>query len=270
MIEYRGVVALVPTAALSAPFWSGGGGRPAAQELDRLAPRERKAWDALRGTKRRGEWLAARIAAKWLYLSYVRGRRAADDARSFRLTVVGPGHLRRFGVEECRGLEVLSARWPEPGPPELHVEDSTRQDLTVSLSHSGGWAACALCAGGAVGIDVERVESRRPEFEEIAFGEEERAWAAARSVRRGEPVSVLFTWLWSLKEAALKAGCGGSADPAAISVSPPQVPHELYASARAPAQSFSPRPVTIGGRAAEWVSVALDRCITTVVRFEDS
>lgn len=270
MIEYRGVVALMPAAALSAPAWSEGGGRPAAQDLNRLAPREREAWATLRGTRRKGEWLAARLAAKWLYLFYVRGRRVADDARSLRLAIVGPGHLRRFGPDECRALEVLSARWPEPGPPALRVEDLPGHDLKVSLSHAGGWAACALCAGAPVGIDVERVESRRPEFEEVAFSEEERTWVAARSMRHGEPAPALFTWLWSLKEAALKAGCGKSADPAAISVSPPQAPHELYAPPRGPAQSFSPRPVTIGGRPAEWVSISLDGCITTVVRFTDA
>src|SRR5215210_5118246 len=135
MIEYRGVVALMPAASLCAPIWSEGGDRPAAQDLDRLAPREREAWDALRGERRRGEWLAARLAAKWLYLFHVRGRREGGDASSFRIAVVGPGHVRRFGPDEYRALEVLSARWPEPGPPGLRVEGLPGHDLKVSLSH---------------------------------------------------------------------------------------------------------------------------------------
>ena len=77
---------------------------------------------------------------------------------------------------------------------------------SVSLSHSGGWVACAVADAAAVGIDIE-VHNLRRNFTGIAaaaFGPEEQ-WRIA-----GEGPSAFYR-IWTLKEAMAKASGVGIA-----------------------------------------------------------
>ena len=70
----------------------------------------------------------------------------------------------------------------------------------ISLSHSGGWIACAVTSAAAVGIDIE-VHSPRRNFTKIAaaaFGPKEQQRVAGE----GEAG---FYRIWTLKEAMAKA-----------------------------------------------------------------
>jgi phosphopantetheinyl transferase (holo-ACP synthase) len=70
----------------------------------------------------------------------------------------------------------------------------------VSMSHSGGWVACAVTFAGDVGIDIERMRCDRnlSGIAARAFGPLERAEVAAEGCRR-------FYAIWTLREAMAKA-----------------------------------------------------------------
>ncbi|MGK5546377.1 4'-phosphopantetheinyl transferase family protein [Streptomyces sp. URMC 127] len=76
--------------------------------------------------------------------------------------------------------------------------------LHVSYSHSGGAVVLAVCAGGPVGVDVERVVAR-PHLRELAevclAPSESASWRTAEPGREAEE----FARLWTRKEAVLKA-----------------------------------------------------------------
>lgn len=97
-------------------------------------------------------------------------------------------------------LSVLAA--PD-GAPEAWRDDA-RLEVAVSLSHRAGLAvAVAGPPGCPLGIDLELVEPRRPEFLADWFGDDERAavTAAAAGAARDRAVATV----WTLKEAAAKA-----------------------------------------------------------------
>jgi 4'-phosphopantetheinyl transferase len=74
-----------------------------------------------------------------------------------------------------------------------------RPDLHFSISHSGHWVACVV-ASVAVGLDIERIDSKRSTrelIEEVCSKEEQRLLATLPGDRRDQ----LFTEFWTLKEA---------------------------------------------------------------------
>ena len=76
------------------------------------------------------------------------------------------------------------------------------QSLSLSISHSGGRAFCALVENGSIGADIERIEPRDWQFVEDYFTANE-----VLQVRQApaEPYETLISAIWSAKEAALKA-----------------------------------------------------------------
>lgn len=146
------------------------------QAPEGLAPREAAAYQGLKTDKRRREWLAARRAAKRL-------------ARRVLAPELEPGAI-EIAKSQGGAPSLLAAgrAWP------------------LSLSHSGQWAAAALCAdaSGLVGVDLERIEARDPSWLDVAFHPSERAGTLDEAGR---------TRLWARKEAVSKLlGIGLSAD----------------------------------------------------------
>jgi 4'-phosphopantetheinyl transferase len=91
------------------------------------------------------------------------------------------------------------------GKPELAFPHS---DLRCNLSHSGGLAVFALCAGRAVGVDVQcrqfggdlgQLAARYYPTDEARF---------VSTARSDHQRAVRFTGLWSRKEACVKAAGG--------------------------------------------------------------
>lgn len=74
-------------------------------------------------------------------------------------------------------------------------------DLRVSLAHVDGLGVALVGDGGEVGIDVERIEPRRPSFEALVLTNDERTVRAPEGYDR----DAWLTVLWSAKEAAAKA-----------------------------------------------------------------
>lgn len=92
--------------------------------------------------------------------------------------------------------------------------------LAVSLSSSGGMAACALLRGGQVGVDVEAVD-RAIDMTGVAedrFDPSSAAWIAAASPDERPD---RFFRSWTLLEAGLKAlGTGFAVEPAGLKLLP--------------------------------------------------
>lgn len=100
--------------------------------------------------------------------------------------------------------------------------------LSVSLSQTAGIAACAVMAGGSVGVDVEAVDAG---VNAMAVARDRlNAGAVARLASSTDRLGDFFR-LWTLNEAALKALGVGFATPAGIAVSldPPSVRGETPA-----------------------------------------
>ena len=113
-------------------------------------------------------------------------------------------------------LARIEVRPAPSGAPEAYV-DGRAAELTLSLSHSGGVAFCALAAPGAsLGCDVEQVAPRSRAFATDYFTVEEQDLAAGSDQR-----DLMLTLLWSAKESALKAlQCGLRSDTRSIAVVP--------------------------------------------------
>jgi 4'-phosphopantetheinyl transferase len=91
-----------------------------------------------------------------------------------------------------------------PGGKPFILSPSGAPTLAFNLSHTHGFVACAIAAGGEVGIDVESVD-RATDGRRIAaryFSKAERDWLDACDPRER---AIRFIEHWTLKEAYLKA-----------------------------------------------------------------
>lgn len=96
-------------------------------------------------------------------------------------------------------IEIVAA--PD-GAPEATL-DGSPLPVTLALSHSGGYAICAVSLGRlAIGVDLERIVPRGEGLVEDFFTAEERAMVRAAPAERR---SLLVNLIWSAKESALKA-----------------------------------------------------------------
>jgi len=158
-----------------------------------LRPRERAALVRLRAPRRRRDFRLGRFAAKQA-LALLEGCE---------------------GVEAQRRFEVLPARGGAP----LAFREGAPLDVTLSISHSDGWAAAGVQRGcGRLGCDLERVEARSPAFVEDYFTRGEQEFVAAGR-ERDRPLRA--TLVWSAKEAVMKAlGEGLRLPPPEVAVVP--------------------------------------------------
>jgi 4'-phosphopantetheinyl transferase len=146
---------------------------PGDPALDWLAASERATSDVLRMSKRRGDWLLGRWTAKLLTQAVIAQERG--EAR--------PLH------------EIVIARADDGAP---YLPD---YPYSLSISHSGGYAFCALCSKSIVGVDIEHIARRIPTFSGDYFTEAEQdVVAGVPDVQR----DAWITAIWSAKEAALK------------------------------------------------------------------
>jgi 4'-phosphopantetheinyl transferase len=152
-----------------------------------LHPLELARFERFRVPKRRQDWLLGRWTAKLLVQQY--------------LAATGPG--------PTRSLDQIVIPAAADGAPYVMLATSGGTaapplPLSLSISHSGGWAFCALCDEPwvAAGADIERIEPRESSFVDMFFAPSE-----AEQVRVAAPADrdTVVTALWSAKEAVLKA-----------------------------------------------------------------
>jgi phosphopantetheinyl transferase len=151
------------------------------------------------GPRGKGEWLLARMAIK-------------DCVRRF---LWDRGHGALFPAE----IEIDT----EPSGRPI-VRGPFQDKIHVSAAHKQGLVVARISEGREVGIDIERIEPRSADFEELAFTASERALLPPPSGgSRPEPGSspapapardVAITRFWVAKEAAAKArGTGLAGNP---------------------------------------------------------
>jgi 4'-phosphopantetheinyl transferase len=132
--------------------------------------------NGLRFPKRRADWRLGRWTAKNAVATYLR-----QSNENFPLTEI----------------EIRSA---SSGAPEVFLANHPA-DITISLSHRDGSAACALTTGKVLlGCDLEIVELHSDAFLSDYFTGEEQAL-----LEHAEDKDLLPALLWSAKESALKA-----------------------------------------------------------------
>ena len=95
-----------------------------------------------------------------------------------------------------------------------------RPEVCFNLSHSHGWALCAV-SEKAVGCDIEVVRPRRPGLPRHVLSGAECAWFEERGSRWED-----FFTLWTLKEARVKCTGEGLVLPARDIAVPPITPGE--------------------------------------------
>jgi 4'-phosphopantetheinyl transferase len=148
------------------------------KEDDWLSASEAVRLKSMRFAKRRADWRLGRWTAK----------------RALALSLNMPRHPKALA-----GIEIRPA---QSGAPEVFLANQPAW-VTVSLSHRGGSAVCAVAlSGAALGCDLEIIEPRSDAFMADYFTAEEQAWVAQESVADR---SRLLALLWSGKESALKA-----------------------------------------------------------------
>jgi 4'-phosphopantetheinyl transferase len=166
-------------------------------EDDWLSATEILCLNAMRFPKRRADWRLGRWTAKNAVASYLR--------RS----------------QETYRLAEIEIRPASSGAPEVFL-DYHPADITISLSHREGIAACAAACGDVLlGCDLEIIEPHSNAFLGDYFTDEEQALFADADNK-----NLVSTLLWSAKESALKAfHTGLRLDTRSVVVQLPQQQH---------------------------------------------
>jgi 4'-phosphopantetheinyl transferase EntD len=164
-----------------------------------LSARERAKYVSLPGPVRRGEWLAGRLAAKYLFLNRLEGAgRRQGGAALLKLSAEALG---AYSPWMYRAAEVLS----DGGAPSLFWRGELRPE-SISLAHTRGVSCACLTAGEPASIDIETVGPREGAFYRKNFTEAEREWVNGGAGGGAARSDWCFTLLWALKESALKLG----------------------------------------------------------------
>lgn len=147
--------------------------------------------------------------AKGLGLEYVLSREEAA-----RLASMGNRERRRSFLASRTALRLLLSSHLDLPPTDVPISEARsgkpalaapyKDQISFSLSHSGGWILIALRKGGRVGIDIELARESLA-YEALARRFFHRDEAAALASSNGEAQRDLFYAIWTMKEACLKA-----------------------------------------------------------------
>jgi len=141
--------------------------------------------------RRQQEWLAGRIAAKYVYLQQGSPLAGLVSANVEMLT--------HFDPAAYRETVVVRNESPEGGPVRVGQEM-----LETAISHVKGLACATTASGPFRSIDIESNAARVPAFYTENFSAREREWALDASGRLRLDLDWLYTLLWSAKECLLK------------------------------------------------------------------
>lgn len=136
---------------------------------------------------------------------------AGEDGRALSRPLLRAGVRLAWGWTDCPAL----TRSPR-GKPEF----AGKPGHWLSLSHSGGYALCALSDSGPVGVDIEVVRPRRAGLPAYVLSPEELA--------RFDGSREDFARLWTLKESWCKQEDVPLYPPRKVAA-PPPCPHRSYA-----------------------------------------
>lgn len=164
-----------------------------------LSADERTKYMALPSPTRKSEWLAGRLAAKYIFLNRLETARVPQVAGwKPTLTNLSADALGLYPSWMYRQVEVVT----DGAKPSLVWCGQARRE-NVSLSHSGGVSCASLTFGAPTAIDIEGSAPRVAAFYRVNFSDAERRWASVALSRS----YWFFTFLWTLKESVVKLGC---------------------------------------------------------------
>jgi 4'-phosphopantetheinyl transferase len=150
--------------------------------------------------------LPAGQMTRWLEILSAGERQRAErfGGEADRISYVAAHALLRESLS--RRVDLPPERWAfRPGPrgkPEIGGAEGSL-GLAVSLSHTRGFAVCAVSDGGQVGVDVEHAHRKPPlRISESCFAPAERR--ALDGLPESDRPGRFFEY-WTLKEALLKA-----------------------------------------------------------------
>ncbi|MGA2217841.1 MAG: hypothetical protein ABSG51_07135 [Terracidiphilus sp.] len=157
---------------------------------------------AILNRRRREEWVAGRIAAKYAFLRGVHVPESAGPGALYLQKLDG-ADLAEFSFEAYRSVSVVRDQAPGGGP--ARVGWSRGGDtVQVAISHSAGISCASVCTAGVVSLDLETPAPRVPEFYLHTFTARERDWVGACAGTYGLHPEWLYTLLWSARECLLK------------------------------------------------------------------
>lgn len=167
-----------------------------------LSVDERTNYMALRSQTRKSEWLAGRLAAKYIFLNGLELSQEAQTQRSRpTLSRLSPETLGDYSPWMYQKVQVVT----NGGRPNLFWCGKARPE-SISLSHSGGVSCASIGFGAPTAIDIETTVPRLDAFYRINFTEAEKYWATRDAGGEQIRSNWYFTLLWTLKESALKLG----------------------------------------------------------------
>jgi 4'-phosphopantetheinyl transferase EntD len=192
-MENNGACAMGPVATLDSAALNG------RDYIECFCASERRKILSSRNIQRRREYVAGRLAAKFLFLN----QHSAEP-----LAAPSPIHLTRalldrFNDSEYRSAEVFRSDEVRAGLPRISWPGG-KGAQSVAIAHTNGLACAFLGNEAAVSVDMERAEARTPGFYSGTFTSLERRWAGDVSSRLRLHLAWVFTFLWTAKECLLK------------------------------------------------------------------
>jgi len=176
-----------------------------------LSQCEYRIWVGIRHPQRRREWLAARLLVKHVFLTGLASLRLIAGHPSQWQPVVEL--VMEQDILDGAGSAFQSVELLVPvkgrAPQLFWCKEDVSRFLSCSISHSGGWVAAAFGTDCSLGVDIEMVKTPSALFKTHCFTSHERAWAEQSAARCRMPCDLLYTLLWTLKEATFKAEGSG-------------------------------------------------------------
>jgi hypothetical protein len=157
---------------------------------------------AIANRRRREEWVAGRIAAKYAFLYGERFRESAAFGELY-VRKLDRADLATFASEAYRSVSVVRDRAPGGGPARVGWSSGS-DTIQVAISHSAGYSCASLGTAGVCSLDLETPTQRVPEFYLQTFTHRERGWVGACAGSYGLNPEWLYTLLWSARECLLK------------------------------------------------------------------
>jgi len=172
-----------------------------------LSPAERAKYVGIRNQRRRSEWLAGRLAAKYLFLSDMEtsSRRWKNEWKPV-LTMLSSEDLDLYSPWMYQKVEVLPVGrvGKKPNPYLGFIWCDEKRPESISVSHTNNMSCACLTFGCATTIDIESAVPRVSSFYKNSFTEVEKAWVSHYGSGDDGRANWLFALLWTLKESALK------------------------------------------------------------------
>jgi hypothetical protein len=152
--------------------------------------------------RRREEWVAGRIAAKYTFL-YSQQFTESGGCGALYFRQLNSDDLAAFSSEAYRSVSVVRERASGGGPARVGWS-SGRDNVQAAISHSAGISCVSLGTAGVCSLDIETPAPRVPEFYLRTFTSRERDWVGACAGSYGLHREWLYTLLWSARECLLK------------------------------------------------------------------